>query len=160
MIHGKYINQGEDLTDVLKVRQLSLCDAQMDPAEDALDPEAVNILVDLKDELEEGTDPFIGCGRILCDVEQFRFYIDQIGIVPAFRKKGYGEFALRMLVDKANLCGAKQVWVKLPDAWDLSDPAHADALRFFKTMHFEQVTDKWMAADIDAFHSCCHEEKD
>jgi N-acetylglutamate synthase-like GNAT family acetyltransferase len=105
-------------------------------------------------------DPFIGCGRILCDVEQFRFYIDQIGIVPAFRKKGYGEFALRMLVDKANLCGAKQVWVKLPDAWDLSDPAHDDALRFFKTMHFEQVTDKWMAADIDAFHSCCHEEKD
>ena len=76
MIHGKYINQGEDLTDVLKVRQLSLCDAQMDPAEDALDPEAVNILVDLKDELEEGTDPFIGCGRILCDVEQFRFYME------------------------------------------------------------------------------------
>lgn len=157
MIHGKYINQGEDLTDVLKVRQLSLCDAQMETGEDALDPEAVNILVDLTDEPEAGKNTYIGCGRILCDVEQFRFYIDQVGILPAFRKKGYGEFALRMLVDKANLCGAKQVFVKLPDDWDLSDPLHADALQFFKGMHFDFVTDRWMAADIDAFHSCCHD---
>ena len=157
MIHGKYINQGEDLTDVLKVRQLSLCDAQMNTAKDALDSEAVNILIDLQEEEGAGGDAFIGCGRILCDVEQFRFYIDQVGIIPAFRKKGYGEFALRMLVDKANLCGAKQVWIKLPEEWDLSDPSHADALQFFKGMHFTFVTEKWMAAEIDDFHSCCHE---
>ena len=157
MIHGKYLNQGEDLTDVLKVRQLSLCDAQMNTGRDALDDEDVNILVDLVDEPDVKNGTYIGCGRILCDVEQFRFYIDQVGILPAFRKKGYGEFALRMLVDKANLCGAKQVWVRLPDEWDLSDPAHADALKFFETMHFTFVTDRWMAAEISAFHSCCHE---
>ena len=160
MIHGRYLNQGEDLTDVLKVRQLSLCDAGMNTEEDPLDPEAVNILVDLQDEMTDGAWPYIGCGRILCDVENFRFYIDQIGIRPEFRRKGYGEFALRMLVDKANLCGAKKVWLKLPDDWDLSDPAHEEALRFFQQMHFSQEEERWMSADIEAFHSCCHNENE
>lgn len=158
MIHGRYLNQGEDLTDVLKVRQLSLCDAGMNTAEDHLDPEAVNILVDLKDEMTDEEWPYIGCGRILCDVENFRFYIDQIGIRPEFRGKGYGEFALRMLADKANLCGAQKVWLLLPEEWDLSDPAHEAALRFFEKMFFTHEEGRWMSADIAAFHSCCHNE--
>ncbi len=213
MIHGKYINQGEELTDVLKVRQLSLCDAMENirPEADDMDPMAVNILVDLPletlagidlekygqligdaSELEEddaelcdGAEDvadeeacadaelcacaegageastgdiagacansapgkvksaaggkkvlYMGCGRILCDVDRFRFYIDQVAVLPELRKQGFGEFALRMLVDKANICGAQKVWLKLPETW-ASKEAEAQAMKFFTGMHFK-----------------------
>ena len=201
MIHGKYINQGEELTDVLKVRQLSLCDAieNISGEADELDGLAINILVDLP--LEEtgaagkaletakineyGKQVLcMGCGRILCDIDRFRFYIDQVGILPGLRNHGFGEFALRMLVDKANLCGAQKVWLKLPEQW-ASEEAKERALKFFTGMHFkfeayeedaegqdgqaaqtgrsEQSAGgasanegRWMVADIDDFHACCH----
>ncbi|MCQ2530953.1 MAG: hypothetical protein MJ086_06830 [Lachnospiraceae bacterium] len=222
MIHGKYINQGEELTDVLKVRQLSLCDAieNISGEADELDGLAVNILVDLPLEDAGAADAAggtgvtgvgvgastdgpvnkaletakineygkqvlcMGCGRILCDIDRFRFYIDQVGILPGLRNHGFGEFALRMLVDKANLCGAQKVWLKLPEQW-ASEEAKERALKFFTGMHFkfeayeedaegqdgqaaqtglsEQSAGdasanegRWMAADIDDFHSCCH----
>lgn len=188
MIHGKYINQGGDLTDVLKVRQLSLCDAieNISPEADEPDALAVNILVDLPVESANGEKKkvYMGCGRILCDIDRFRFYIDQVAILPEFRHCGYGEFALRMLVDKANLCGAQKVWLKLPEKW-ASKEAEETALKFFAGMHFhpeaydesvsdESVSDetasgktasdkaafgagRWMSADIKDFHSCCHQ---
>ena len=182
MIHGKYINQGEELTDVLKVRQLSLCDAIENVRDEAdeLDVLAVNILVDLPVEkmkaagtiagtsttdglingvgisttdglingvgtnsiddagslktVSAGVDGkpvlYMGCGRILCDIEKFRFYIDQVGILPEFRNHGFGEFALRMLVDKANVCGAQKVWLKLPEKW-VNEEAKERAVKFF-----------------------------
>ncbi|MCQ2513052.1 MAG: GNAT family N-acetyltransferase [Lachnospiraceae bacterium] len=219
MIHGKYINQGEELTDVLKVRQLSLCDAMenISGEADELDGLAVNIMVDLPledtgaaaSESENAVGPgacesgakrftgkaletakigvdgkpvlYMGCGRILCDIDRFRFYIDQVGILPGLRNHGFGEFALRMLVDKANLCGAQKVWLKLPEQW-ASEEAKERALKFFTGMHFkfeayDEETEaqaaqdgasaqaaggafanegRWMAADIDDFHACCH----
>lgn len=180
MIHGKYINQGEDLTDVLKVRQLSLCDgvngnsdgvlADIDVSTllDDLDPLAVNILVDIPEgEDEDGPRINIGCGRILCDVDHFRFYIDQMGILPAYRHKGFGEFALRMLVDKANVCGADKIWLKLPSCWTLdsgcsfADTCKTRAMSFFTKMKFVPAENadaegEWMVADISDFHNCCH----
>jgi len=194
MIHGKYINQGENLTDVLLVRQLSLCEGisggECDSTSmiDELDPLAVNILVDIpveEDSFEtsigeafengneasedalDGPRVNIGCGRILCDVDHFRFYIDQMGIIPQYRHQGYGEFALRMLVDKANICGADKVWLKLPACWNeeagcsLSSKCRSRAMSFFTKMKFvpaenPDATGEWMVANISDFHNCCH----
>lgn len=101
-----------------------------------------------------------------------------------------------MLVDKANVCGAQKVWLKLPEKW-VNEEAKERAVKFFTGMHFrfeaydetpiaqaiQSVQDvqsaeavrsaqtvrpaqavgddfanegRWMVADIDDFHACCH----
>lgn len=146
MIHGKYINQGEDLSEVLKVRQEIFSAAQ-----DEKDPEAINILVSLiADAKDEGT--VVGCGRLNFDMEAFRFSIDYLGIKEEFRHNGYGEFALRTLVDKVNQCGADKVFVEK----DLIRTE--EAASFFEKMFFTQCEEdeRFLSAKIDSFHTCCH----
>lgn len=146
IIHGKYINQGEDLSEVLKIRK-----EIFGREADERDPEAVNILVSLMD---KAGDPGvqIGCGRLNFDVENFRFYIDELGILKPYRNSGYGEFALRTLVDKVNQCGAERVYVEK----DRIDSEEAET--FFRKMFFTpcQEEEDFLSAPIDAFHTCCH----
>lgn len=146
MIHGKYINQGEDLSEVLKVRQEIFSAAQ-----DEKDSDAINVLIRLvADAKDEGI--IVGCGRLNFDLEAFRFSIDYLGIKEDFRHNGYGEFALRTLVDKVNQCGAEKVYVEK----DLIRTE--EAKRFFKKMFFTQSEDdeRFLSAKIDSFHTCCH----
>ncbi len=146
MIHGKYINQGEDLSDVLQMREVIF-----GVGEDAKDPEAVNIVVRLvENAADEGT--LVGCGRLNFDLEAFRFSIDYLGILEECRHNGYGEFALRTLVDKVNQCGAEEVFVEKAL---ITNP---EAEKFFKKMFFEPSEDeRFLSAKITSFHTCCHD---
>ncbi|MBR3242470.1 MAG: GNAT family N-acetyltransferase [Parasporobacterium sp.] len=147
IIHGKYINQGENLSQVLKIRK-----EIFGREEDEKDPLAVNLLVSLLEDSEDsGT--IIGCGRLIFDLENFRFLIDEIGISESVRRRGYGEFALRALVDKVNQCGAEKVYV---ESEKLSSP---EAEKFFRKMFFKEDPEEgagFLSAPIDAFHTCCH----
>ncbi|MBR3308391.1 MAG: GNAT family N-acetyltransferase [Lachnospiraceae bacterium] len=146
MIHGKYINQGEDLNEVLKMRE-----EIFSVGGDEKDPDAINILVSLEaDAADEGV--LIGCGRLNFDLDAFRFSIDFVGIREEFRRNGYGEFALRTLVDKVNQCGADKVYVEK----ELVQTEEAE--HFFKKMFFVpcEEDDRFLTAKIDSFHTCCH----
>lgn len=146
MIHGKYINQGEDLSSVLRIRR-----EIFGTEADEKDPEAVNIIVSLIETAEDsGTE--IGCGRLNIDLENFRFIIDMLGILEDFRHKGFGEFALRTLVDKVNQCGADRVYLEKKSIQS------AEAERFFRKMFFEQDPEEegFLSAPVCAFHTCCH----
>lgn len=146
MIHGKYLNQGEDLTAVLKLRR-----EIFGVGEDARDPEAINVLVSLEKDASDSGIP-IGCGRLNFDLENFRFMIDSLGILEDFRRNGYGEFALRTLVDKVNQCGAEQVYIEK----DLLKSE--EAKKFFEKMFFapSEEDESLLSAKIDSFHTCCH----
>lgn len=148
MIHGKYISQGEDLTEVLRIRE-----AVFGAGEDERDADAINILVSLEESAgDEGTP--IGCGRLNFDLDHFRFYIDRLGILEEYRKNGYGEFTLRALVDKVNQCGADHVCVEK----DIVIGETAE--RFLKKMFFtsgEGDEASFLTAQITSFHTCCHE---
>lgn len=146
MIHGKYINQGEDLNEVLKMRE-----EIFSVGGDEKDPDAINILVSLEaDAADEGV--LIGCGRLNFDLDAFRFSIDFVGIREEFRRNGYGEFVLRTLVDKVNQCGADKVYVEK----ELVQTEEAE--HFFKKMFFVpcEEDDRFLTAKIDSFHTCCH----
>ncbi len=145
MIHGKYVGQGEDLSEVLPVRE-----AIFGVREDEKDSDAINLLVSLEEDASApGT--LIGCGRLKLDLAQFRFEIDYLGIEEPFRKKGFGEFALRALVDKVNQCGADRVYIRKADL------KTEEAERFFRKMFFEPAEDEtFLCAKIDSFHTCCH----
>lgn len=146
VIHGKYFNQGEDLSEVLNIRK-----EIFGQEADERDPEAVNILIRLMDEADDPGIP-IGCGRLNMDLAHFRFYIDQLGILEEYRKNGFGEFALRALVDKVNQCGAEKVFIEKKEI------AGEEAEGFFRKMFFtpdEEEAD-FLSAKIDSFHTCCH----
>ena len=146
MIHGKYINQGGDLTEVLKMRQ-----EIFGTGEDARDPDAISILVSLERDADDPGIP-IGCGRLNFELENFRFIIDSLGILADFRRNGYGEFALRTLVDKVNQCGAEQVYIEK----DLLQSEEAE--KFFRKMFFAPAEEdaRLLSARVDSFHTCCH----
>lgn len=147
MIHGKYINQGEDLSEVLRMREAVFgCGA------DEKDPEAINIVVRLVEEAKDAGET-IGCGRLNFDINAFRFSIDYLGILEPFRHNGYGEFALRTLVDKVNQCGAEQVFL------EKAQIKNEEAERFFRKMFFEpsEEDERFLTAKITSFHTCCHD---
>lgn len=144
MIHGKYISQGGDLTEVLKVRK-EIFGAEADER----DPDAVNILVSLVENAQDaGT--VVGCGRLNFDLDHFRFYIDRVGILEKYRRNGFGEFALRTLVDKVNQCGAEKVYV------EKAAVTNKEAESFFRKLFFQEDEENFLSASIDAFHTCCH----
>lgn len=145
MIHGKYVGQGEDLSEVLPIRERIF-----GVREDSADPEAINLLVSLEENADTaGT--IIGCGRLKLDLAAFRFEIDFLGIEEPYRKNGFGEFGLRALVDKVNQCGASEVYIRKENI--KSDEAE----RFFTKMFFEPADEaEFLRARIDSFHTCCH----
>lgn len=146
MIRGQYLNQGEDLSSVRKLRT-----EIFGAGEDEKDPEAVNLYVSLIEGAEDKGIP-VGCGRLTLDPEVFRFTIDRVGILEAYRKNGYGEFALRALVDKVNQCGADRVYIREKDLQT------EEAERFFRKMFFAPDAENaglW-CAKIEDFHTCCH----
>ena len=147
MIRGQYINQGEDLTKVLKLRSLIFGSEA-----DERDPDAVNLFVSLVEHAEdEGTD--VGCGRLNFDIDHFRFYIDRLGILEEFRRNGYGEFALRALVDKASQCGPERIYIEKEKILT------QEAQDFFRRMFFlpsEEENGRFLVAEISSFHTCCH----
>ena len=145
MIHGKYINQGEDLAEIMEMRK-----AVFGTGEEEEDPQAVHLLVSLKKNAE---DPGIriGCGRLILDLENFRFIIDRLGILEEYQRCGYGEFALRALVDKVNQCGAEQVFIRRADV------KTEEAACFFQKMFFAPAEEEdYLTAKIEAFHTCKH----
>ena len=146
MIQGHYLNQGEDLTDVLAVRK-----DIFGSGADEKDAEAVNLLVSLiENAQDEGI--LVGCGRLRMDIEEFRFYIDDLGICEPYRRKGLGEFALRALVDRVNQCGAERVYIE-------RDQIRTEtAENFFRKMFFtaDPENDRLLTATITSFHTCCH----
>lgn len=145
MIRGQYINQGEDLEPVLRLRK-----EIFGSGTDESDPEAVNIFVSLIESADEEGIP-VGCGRLNLDMENFRFTVDQVGILTQHRKNGYGEFTLRALVDKVNQCGAERVFIRTADLQT------EDAERFFRKMFFRPCEEEgFWAAEIDSFHTCSH----
>lgn len=147
MIHGKYINQGENLGQVLQLRKQIFA-----AGEDAKDADAVQVLVSLVDN-DTNAETYIGCGRLILDMDAFAFVIDYVGILADFRRNGYGEFALRALVDKVNQCGADCVYI------DMQALASEEAKAFFTRFFFRESEQDpgVMRALVSDFHTCNHD---
>ena len=89
----------------------------------------------------------VAAGRLVLDLENDRFYVDNICVLEEFRAKKYGEFVLRMLADKASQCRAEFIW---------ADVSGSDAKGFFEKMLFEEYEGDLMRAEIKKFQGCCH----
>lgn len=98
MIRGRYLSIMDDLSDVIHIRK-EIFNTDIDKNDDL----AVNVIVFDK-EIPVGT------GRIILDSDG-NFIIDKVGVLEEYHGKGYGEFIIRLLADKALLSGAKFIYL-------------------------------------------------
>lgn len=148
MVFGKLISGADDLTPVKEIQKKVF--------EEEL---GLSVRTDLPDEFcmhalayDGDQDIPVGTGRILFDGE--RFTIAGIAVLKEYRGQMYGDFLIRLLLDKAMMSNAGEI--------------HLDALagteEFFKTIGFEVCGESYgscggnwtpMVLYAARIHKCC-----
>lgn len=100
MVHGKWYPMGSDIA-----LPLSLREAVFGRGRDALDSSAWQVVV-----LEEGQ--AVGAARLW--LEDGAFCLGDIGVLPAYQGRGYGDLLVRLLLFKALTHGASLLRVRPP----------------------------------------------
>ena len=122
MIQGKYLAGKDDLGPVYELRkevfqrELGLA-AEMD--RDGKDDLAVHAIACLG----ENT---VAAGRIFFDGE--RFTISHVAVKKEFRRQGYGDFVVRLLINRAMLAGVDDIYADVRMA-DIQEEGDALALK-------------------------------
>lgn len=147
MVFGKFVTDEKDMKEVQKICNRVFGEEMgLDLSGTMTDEFCMNALV------YAGENP-AGMGRIMFDGE--RFTIAEVAVLPEYRNEKYGDFLVRLLVDKAMMSNAREV--------------HLDAFHgtegFFETIGFEQdgalfegFGGMWqpMILRTDRIHKCCN----
>lgn len=134
MIKGVYRYQGDDLTEAFAVRrEVFVEEQQIDEAEEYDDRDAEAIHAVVYD--EEGRPA--ATARLLLD-EDGSFHVGRVAVRKACRRQGYGDFAVRMLLDKAFTCGADTVYLG----------AQLHAIPFYESIGFSVYGEEYLDAGI------------
>ena len=85
----------------------------------------------------EGDTP-VATGGITFDGESYR--IQEVAVLPEFRRKKYGDFIVRLLIDKAMLSGAQTIEADVLQVW------------------YEKEGRQWQPMQLQAgnIHKCCN----
>lgn len=109
MVYGKLITPEGDTLEEIKDKMKEVSDIREEIfgfREDYKDIGANEVLI-----IDLNTHKNVGIGRIYMD-ENYDFIIDLIGVLEIYRGLKYGDFIIRMLVDKAFSCGASKIYAK------------------------------------------------
>lgn len=126
-IEGKYINGIDDMSEVTKLRQIVF--GREDYSTEHLyhmdttlisDMMAVHALAWMEGKL-------VGCGTLFYDGETY--LIDRVGVPEEERHKKYGDFIIRMLIDRAFRHNAEKVVAYIEES----------TFPFLKTIGFKEV---------------------
>lgn len=132
MIQGKILTYGDDLTPIYDIRKKVFVEElgiPKDKAFDEQDPMAMHVLV-----FEENPDQDnamnnkipVATGRITYDGTDC--VIEHIAVLKKYRNKEYGDFTLRMLVNRALIAGVKEISLLSP----------TNLCHFFENVGFEK----------------------
>lgn len=156
MIQGKILSYGDDLTDIFNIRRKVFIEEKGIPEEkvfDQLDKEAMHVLVyenisncSDKRTVDKKKTP-VAAGRIRYEDNVCK--IDNVAVLKEYRNNQYGDFTVRMLLNKAFTAGIKDV--QLLTTEDVTD--------FFRKIGFKVTTqesgqDKMEIKDTDML-TCC-----
>jgi N-acetylglutamate synthase-like GNAT family acetyltransferase len=108
MIQGKLLTYGEDITEVINIRKTVFGQLDVTGTCELKEEQAIHVLVyESKDETKA-----IAAGSIYYDGQ--KCFIDNVAVLSEYRLKRYGDFAVRMLLNKAFLSGIVRVYIKTP----------------------------------------------
>ncbi|MDR1699650.1 MAG: GNAT family N-acetyltransferase, partial [Lachnoclostridium sp.] len=107
MITGKYLWNGDDLKDAYDIRRRVFIDE--------LGREEINVFdnfdkISVHGIIYNEEKKAVASGRIFYDGEIYR--IEKIAVLIEERNKGYGEFLVKMLIDKGFEAGASDINVR------------------------------------------------
>lgn len=146
MIYGKFISGVDDLTEVKKIRETVFeqeCGLTM--LDEMPDEFCMHALAYEEEEV-------VGMGRILFDGDTFT--IAGVAVLPEYRGKKYGDFIVRLLIDKAMMSNAREIYLD----------ARKGTEHFFEIFGFqihgaeyENLGGSWipMVLHTDQVHKCC-----
>jgi predicted GNAT family N-acyltransferase len=150
MIEGKLLTYGDDLTEVFSIRRKIFVEElgiSYDNEFDALDEVSIHALV-YKSEVEETNSTnndrcngkkAIATGRIIYD--GVNCTIDKIGVLEEYRGRLYGDFTVRMLLNKAFTSGINEVSLHVP----------INVEDFFRSIGFHRESENFIEDGI----TCC-----
>lgn len=144
MIRGVYLNEmKDDLKDCLDIRKKVFQDELGEYDIQSHNKEEMEIYLLLFDEQEIP----VGTARLIFDFDGvFRF--DSLAVLPEARNKGYGDFLMHMLLDKARQSGANYLVSE--------DIMHYP--QYFNRYGFV-INDNRMVLNLKEYfdtHKCCH----
>lgn len=122
MIQGKFFSGNDDLTEIRKIRKAVFCEElgiEEEMEEDGQDALCMHVLA-----YDNGVP--VAVGRIFYD--GWEFIISKVAVLKAHRHKMYGDFIVRMLIDKAMMSGAIEIKLESPES----------CTAFFKSIGFEE----------------------
>ncbi len=134
MVKGRMIDTSTDtvqeamekLKDVLAIRK-----EVFGTGSDEKDIPASHVIIFDNDDCKN-----VACGRIYMN-EAYEFVIDKIAVLESYRNRKYGDFVVRMLVDKAFSCGATQIYAVLSEYED--DKKMLEQTNFMKKYNFKET---------------------
>ena len=107
MVYGKLITPEGNTLEQIKDSMKDISDIREEIfgfREDNKDIGANEVLI-----IDLNTNEYAAIGRLYMN-ENYDFVIDLIGVLEKYRGLKYGDFVIRMLVDKAFSCGASKVY--------------------------------------------------
>ncbi len=144
MVQGKFLSGQDDLTVIKEIRRQVFSE---EPGlwEDELDGRCMHVLAMQEDQV-------VACGRICYD--GFECEISRVAVLPAYQRQKFGDFVVRMLIDKALLSGVDEMRLEAPE----------EICGFFEkigfratgnTAHLEASEWKELILKKDQIHKCC-----
>lgn len=108
MIRGQYLYNGDDLSTAFYVIEQAF--EKVSNNDEALkldqnDNDSIYVVVYTENKA-------VATGKLYKDKEKDRYYIDKIAVLKEERGKKYGDFVVRMLIDKAFQLGEKDIFIK------------------------------------------------
>ncbi|MDO5518859.1 MAG: GNAT family N-acetyltransferase [bacterium] len=132
MVKGKFLTSKDDLSEVFRIRNEVFCKEQGIASElehDAFDNGAIHVLIN-------DHDCNVAVGRLV--QEQGEYSIGRVAVIKEERGNYYGDFVVRMLVDKAFRLGAKEVKIL----------AQKDTVPFYKKIGFAEAGEECVKVNI------------
>lgn len=154
MIQGKLLSYDSDLSEALEIRrQVFVKEYQRSEAEEFDEQDSIAIHVIVYEQGEQKKP--VATGRIVFD--GITCEIGHIAVLKEYRNREYGDFAVRMLINKAFTSGIHEVSVKAP----------GQLINFFQKIGFTlKETNKTIMPDREYdmmicdgdVHTCCHKK--
>lgn len=133
MIQGKYLYEKDELSEVYRIRKEVFVEEQgtMDDfVQDELDKDSIHVLV------FNGSES-IATGRLYIHDEYYK--LGRIAVLKQYRGQQYGDFVVRMLLDKAFMLGAETVHIS----------SQLKAVPFYKKIGFQECGEPFMDGTIE-----------
>lgn len=127
MVEGKFITGKKQFEEIYEIRKKVFCEEQEIPEElefDLLDEEAIHVLIKEKEKS-------VATARLIRIGEQYR--IGRVAVLKEERGNYYGDFAVRMLADRAFQMGADEILIS----------AQIKAIPFYEKIGFQRYGDSY-----------------